>query len=192
MEKDPKNVDAMVRMAEVQRRTGRVDQAVSTLRNAKQIAPTNALVNLQLAMGLDLLGRQDQSKPIYQDVVKADPNNVIALNNLAYILAEDGSDLDQAMTLVQRAKQQAPNNDDITDTMGLIYVKKKLTDNAVTVFTDLVKKQPKNALYHYHLGMAQLQKGNRAAARQSLQTALQLKPAKQDEARIRELMQSVS
>ena len=112
--------------------------------------------------------------------------------DVLFSIVSNGKDLDQAMTLVQRAKQQAPNNDDITDTMGLIYVKKKLTDNAVTLFTDLVKKQPKNALYHYHLGMAQLQKGNRATARQSLQTALQLKPAKQDEARIRELMQSAS
>jgi len=192
LEKDPKNIDALVKLSEVLRRTNRVEQAVSTLKSAKQIAPTNAVVNLQLAMALDLVGRQDQSKPIYQDVIKADPNNVIALNNLAYLLAEDGKDLDQALTFVQRAKQQAPSNDDISDTMGLIYVKKKLTDDALRVFGDLVRRQPKNALYHYHLGMAQLQKGNRVAARQSLQTALQLKPAKQDEARIRELIVSAS
>jgi tetratricopeptide (TPR) repeat protein len=121
-------------------------------------------------------------------VIKKEPNNVIALNNVAYILAEDGKDLDQALTLVQRAKQQAPGNDDITDTLGLIYVKKNLTDNAISLYVDLVKRQPNNPLYHFHLGMAQLQKGQRAAARQSLQTALQLRPSKQDEVRIRELI----
>ncbi|NWF83751.1 MAG: tetratricopeptide repeat protein, partial [Bryobacteraceae bacterium] len=92
------------------------------------------------------------------------------------------------LTLAQRAKQQAPNNDDVSDTLGLVYCKKNLTDNAISIFLDLVRRQPKNPLYHYHLGMAQLQKGNRAAARQSLQTALQLKPSKQDEVRIRDLM----
>jgi putative PEP-CTERM system TPR-repeat lipoprotein len=186
--KEPKNVEHMVRLAEVLRRTDRVDQAISTLREASKAAPGSDLVNLQLAMTLDIVGRQDQSQPLYQEVLKKDPNNVIALNNLAYLLAEDGRDLDQALTLAQRAKQQAPNNDDITDTMGLIYIKKNLTDNAITIFVDLVKRQPKNPLYHFHLGMAQLQKGNRAAARQSLQTALQLKPSKQDELRIKEVM----
>lgn len=186
--KDPKNVDYMVRMAEALRRTNRQDEAVTTLQEARKLAPANAIVNLQLAMTLDMVGRQDQSLPLYQDVLKKDPNNLIALNNVAYMLAEDGKDLDQALTLAQRAKQQAPNNDDVSDTLGLIYIRKNLTDNAISIFHDLVKRQPRNPLYHYHLGMAQLQKGNRTAARQSLQTALQLKPTKQDEVRIRDLI----
>lgn len=189
--KDQKNTDYMVRLAEVFRRTDRVDQAVATLEGARKEAPASDVVNLQLAMTLDLRGRQDQSLPLYQEVIKKDPNNVVALNNVAYILAEDGKDLDQALTLAQRAKQQAPNNDDISDTMGLIYIKKNLTDNAISIFSDLVKRQPRNPLYHYHLGMAQLQKGNRAAARQSLQTALQLKPTRQDEVRIKDLIGKV-
>jgi tetratricopeptide (TPR) repeat protein len=186
--KDPKNVEYLVRMAEALRRTSRAEEAVNLLQEARKLAPANTIVNLQLAMTLDLVGRQDQSLPLYQDVLKKDPNNLIALNNVAYMLAEDGKDLDQALTLAQRAKQQAPNNDDVSDTLGLVYCKKNLTDNAISIFLDLVRRQPKNPLYHYHLGMAQLQKGNRAAARQSLQTALQLKPSKQDEVRIRDLM----
>lgn len=186
--KDPKNVDHMLKLAEAFRRTQRIDEALSVLQNARKLEPSHSAVNLQLAMTLDIVGRQDQSLPLYQDVIKKEPNNVFALNNIAYILAEDGKDLDQALTLVQRAKQQAPANDDITDTLGLIYIKKNLTDNAISIFLDLVKRQPNNPLYHYHLGMAQLQKGQRSAARQSLQTALQLRPSKQDEARIRELM----
>lgn len=192
MAKEPGNVDHKVKLAEALRRTDRVDQAIAMLQEARKLEPANSEVSLQLAMTLDIIGRQDQSLPLYQDVMKKEPNNIVALNNVAYILAEDGKDLDQALTLAQRAKQQAPNNDDITDTLGLIYVKKNLTDNAISLYLDLVKRQPNNPLYHYHLGMAQLQKGNRAAARQSLQTALQLKPSKQDELRIRELMGKAS
>ena len=186
--KEPKNIDAKLKLAEALRRTDRVDQAAGLLQEARKLEPSNAALNLQLAMTLDLMGRQDQSLPLYQEVIQKDPNNVIALNNAAYILAEDGKDLDQALTLAQRAKQQAPANDDITDTLGLIYVKKNLTDNAISLYSELIKRQPNNPLYHYHLAMAQLQKGNRAAARQSLLTALQLKPSKQDEVRIRELI----
>lgn len=186
--KEPKNIDHMLKLAEALRRTQRVDEALTILQNARKVDPAHSAVNLQLAMTFDQVGRQDQSLPLYQDVIKKEPNNVIALNNVAYILAEDGKDLDQALTLVQRAKQQAPANDDITDTLGLIYVKKNLTDNAISLYLDLVKRQPNNPLYHFHLGMAQLQKGQRAAARQSLQTALQLRPSKQDEVRIKELI----
>jgi Flp pilus assembly protein TadD len=188
---EPKNLGLYIRIGEVLRLKGQLQEAVEILRKGQQLAPTNPGANLQLALTLEAAGRKGEALPLYESVVKVDPENIVALNNLAFQYAELGKDLDLAMKFAQKAKQQAPNNDDISDTMGWVYLKKQLNDNAIAVFKDLVKRQPKNPLYHYHLGYAQFQKGNKQDARHSLQTALSLKPGKDDEALIRQLMGKV-
>ncbi|MBE7541610.1 MAG: CPBP family intramembrane metalloprotease [Solibacteraceae bacterium] len=76
----------------------------------------------------------------------------------------------------------------MADTLGWIYIRKNLSDNAIRIFRELTAKHRDNPVYHYHLGMALYQKGDRGGAKQSLQTALSLRPAKDDEVKIRELL----
>ncbi|HEY3439184.1 MAG TPA: tetratricopeptide repeat protein [Paludibaculum sp.] len=192
LQSDPKNLDIYVRLGDMLRAKGQLPAAIEILRKGQQMAPTNPGANLQLALTLDAAGQKAEALPFYESVVRLDPENAIALNNLAFQYAELGKDLDLAMKFAQKAKQKAPGSDDVTDTMGWVYVKKQLNDEAITVFRDLIKRQPKNPLYHYHLGYALFQKGNKPDARQALQTALSLKPGKDDEALIRQLLGKVS
>jgi uncharacterized protein HemY len=61
--------------------------------------------------------------------------NPAALNNLAYLISETpGGDLTQALTLAQKANQKLPQAPEIADTLGWIYLKKNLTDNALEIF----------------------------------------------------------
>jgi tetratricopeptide (TPR) repeat protein len=144
-----------------------------------------------MALAMESVGMRHEAYPYYKAVLAVDPGNGVALNNLAYLLAEEGRDLDSALTFIQKAKQQYPDNDDIADTMGWIYLKRTMNDDALTVFKDLVKRDPAKALFRYHLGAAQYQKRDFQAAKQSLQMALSLKPAKGDEAKIRELLAKI-
>jgi tetratricopeptide (TPR) repeat protein len=191
MASDPKNLELYLRLGEVLRQKGQLQAAVEILRKGQQLAPTNPGANLQLALTLEAAGMKKEALPLYENVVKVDPDNAIAMNNLAFQYADLGRDLDMAMTYAQKAKQKLPNSDDVSDTMGWVYVKKQMNDNAISVFRELIKRQPKNPLYHYHLGYAQYQKGSKQDARQSLQTALSLKPGKEEEAQIRELLGKV-
>jgi len=192
IQRDPKNFENYMKLGETLRRKGQVQQAIEYVKKGQQLQPQDPRANLQLALTLDAAGMKRESLPLYEAVLKGDPENVLALNNLAYTYADEGRDLDQALTYAQRAKQKWPTNDDVSDTLGWVYIKKKLNDNAITIFKELTSKKPKNPQYHYHLGVAQFQKGDRSAARQSLQTALSLKPEKNDEAKIRELLAKVS
>ena len=70
------------------------------------------------------------------DVLKIDPENAQVLNNLAYIKAEEGVDLDQALGFAQRALRRSPNDPNYTDTLGLIYIRKKLTGQALAIFRE--------------------------------------------------------
>jgi Flp pilus assembly protein TadD len=185
---DPKKPDHYVGLGEALRKKGQSQAAVQAFRQARDLAPASPVANLQLAMTLDTIGSTGESLPLYEAVLKAQPDHVIALNNLAFMYADTGRDLDVALTYAQRAKQGAPTNDDVSDTLAWVYIKRKMNDNAITILREITARQPRNPTYHYHMGVALSQKGNNAAARQSLQTALSLKPARQDEARIRELL----
>ena len=136
-------------------------------------------------MQLDEQGQRGEARQLYEQLLKTQPNNVVVLNNLAYMMAESGTELDQALTLAQRAKQAMPEGVDVADTLGWIYIKKNLSDNAIDIYRDLIRRQPQRSTFHYHLGMALFQKGDRAQAKQALLTALRNKPAKDEEVKIR-------
>lgn len=191
LDKDPKSAPLIYRLGETYRRKGDLNAAIDTFRKGSQVAPNDTNNLLQLGLLMEGTGKRDQAKPIYEQILKVKPDHPIALNNLAYIKAEEGNDLDQALTMVQKALQALPSSPDIADTLGWIYIKKNLSDDAVRVYKDLVQKDPNNAIFHYHFGMALLQKGDRPSAKRELETAIQDKPSKDDDAKIRELLQRI-
>lgn len=186
--KEPKSPDYELKMAETYRIKGDFNNAVEHFKKANALAPNMVLPLSRLGMMMDGVGRRSEAKQYYEQVIRLDSDNVVALNNLAFIKAEEGSDLDQAMTYAQRAKQKAPRLPDVSDTLGWIYIKKNLSDEAVRIFRDLVKEQPANPTYHYHLAMALFQKGDRPGARQECDAALKQNPSKDDQSKIKELM----
>jgi tetratricopeptide (TPR) repeat protein len=188
VKKQPKDGDLYLRLGEAYRQKGDFDRAVTSYEKSKEINPNDTGASLRLALMLDGTGRKSEAKPIYEYILKLDPDNPIALNNLAYMMAESGKDLDEALTLAQRAKQKWPKDPNVADTLGWIYIKKNLTDNAVRIFTELVSESPEVSTYHYHLAMALFQKGDKAEAKKRLQIALQKKPSKDEEAKIKDLI----
>ena len=185
---EPKSSDLLLRLAETERRKGDVNTAIETFRRASQAAPNDPRPLLQLGLLMDGTGRREQAKPIYEQILKLQPDHPIALNNLAFIKAEEGTDLDEALTMAQRARQKMPDSTSIQDTLGWIYIKKNLSDDAVRLFRDLVRLEPNNASFHYHYGMALLQKGDKSSARNELETAIRNKPSKDDSDKIRQLL----
>ena len=188
---DPKSADLLLRLAETERRKGDVNAAIDTFRLASQAAPADPRPLLQLGLLMDGTGRRDQAKPIYEQILKIQPDHPIALNNLAFIKAEEGQDLDEALTMAQRARQGLPNSPDVMDTLGWIYLKKNLSDDAIRTFKELVVAAPNSASYHYHYGMALLQKGDKPSAKRELETAIRFNPSKDDGAKIRQLLASM-
>jgi predicted Zn-dependent protease len=127
-------------------------------------------------------------RPIWEQILKINPSHAVALNNLAFIKAQEGVDLDQALTMSQRARQAMPSSPEVSDTLGWIYIKKNLSEDAVRVFRDLTTQVPKNPVFHYHYGMALLQKGDKPSARREFEMALANNPSTGDKAKIQELM----
>jgi tetratricopeptide (TPR) repeat protein len=191
LEKTPRSSDVWLRLGETYRRAGDMTNAAASFKKAQEIAPNNVTAYLQLALLYDTAGQRTNARPLYEQILRLQPDNPVALNNLAFILADSGSDLDQAMTMAQRAKQQRPNDNNISDTLGWIYIKKNLSDSAIVIFRDLVDKDPERSTYRYHYAMALLQKGDKSSAKKELEAALRSKPQKDEEGKIRDLMAKI-
>ncbi|MEO8597007.1 MAG: tetratricopeptide repeat protein [Candidatus Solibacter sp.] len=188
MDKDAKQGEIYLRLGETYRRKGDINGAIQALQKARETMPENVVVLSTLGLVLDGAQRRPEAKQVYEATLKLDPNNAVVLNNLAFLMAESGGDLDEALTKAQRAKQLLPTLPEISDTLGWIYLKKNLADNAIDIFKDLVAKQPSHSTYHFHLGMAYQQKGDKTKALEQLRESLKYNPVKEEKDKIQQLI----
>ena len=177
-----------LRLGETYRRKGDPNNAVEALKKAREVLPDNVVVLSTLALVLDANGHWEEAEKVYDASLKLKGDDPVALNNDAYLMAEHGGDLDQALSMAVKAKQLLPNLAEISDTLGWIYLKKQMSEQAIEVFQDLVQKEPQASTYRYHLGMALYQKGDTPHAAQELQAALKYHPSPDERQKIQDLL----
>ncbi len=189
--KDPKSSRLYLQLGEAKARGGDAVGALAAFQTARHLAPTDALPALDLALLFDRAGHSEEARREYQTVVQLQPDNAAALNNLAYLDAEEGVDLDQALAHAQRARQRMPNDPNVQDTLALVYVRKNLTNDGVRMLRDLVIRDPGNAAFHLHLAFALYQRGDRPWAKRELQAAARNNPDPKQQDKIKELLAKI-
>jgi tetratricopeptide (TPR) repeat protein len=172
----PESVQAMLALGQLRQNTGKLDAAIADFQKARAAAPNNAQAVILQAQAEGMAGKFDQAKQDYQAALKIDPSNILALNNLAYLDADTGANLDEAMRLITTASQKVPKQPNLTDTLGYVYLKQKKFDNAVRVFETLAQQYPTNPTYLFHHGLALLESGSKTMAKKELEAALAAKP----------------
>jgi Flp pilus assembly protein TadD len=150
---------------------GKLDQALIQFETLaqKQSRPVEALT--MAGMILRQQGKNDLARARYEQALVLDPNAATAANNLAWMLTESGEDLDRAVDLAKIATAASPDAPAVMDTLGWAWLKKREARLAIPLFQRCVELEPSNGWYHYHLGLAYDQVGDRDRARASLQRA---------------------
>ena len=120
-------------------------------------------------------GKEEEARKRFEGVVEQDPRAAVASNNLAFMYASRGQQLDRALQLAQAAKAELPDHPDVNDTLAYVYIKKQLGALAIPLLRLALEKRPDDPSFHYHLGLAYSQAGDKAAARKALEEALKLK-----------------
>jgi tetratricopeptide (TPR) repeat protein len=187
-EKGVRQGDIYLRIGETSRLKGDLNSAIQALQKARETLPNDIVVLGSLAVVLDAAQRKPEARQVYETALKIAPDNAVALNNLAFLLAETGGDLDDALTKAQRAKQLLPTYFEVSDTLGWIYLKKNMADHAIEIFKELVTKAPGQSTFRYHLGMAYSMKGDKSKALDQLREALKYNPAKDEKEQIQQLI----
>ncbi|MGB9513837.1 MAG: tetratricopeptide repeat protein, partial [Candidatus Acidiferrum sp.] len=170
---DPKNALAYLRLGGIYQNQGQTDAALAQYQKALALQPKSAA--LIALLGNVYLQKNDlaTARKYFAQALEADPNFPVANANLAWVDAEEGKDLDNALALAQKAKYESPDLPAITDILGWVMYKRGSYSGAIPFFQDCIRKTPDSAQFHYHLGLALLAAGQKDAGRAQLQASLQ-------------------
>ncbi|HXR48627.1 MAG TPA: tetratricopeptide repeat protein [Candidatus Limnocylindrales bacterium] len=111
----------------------------------------------------------------YQQILKQDENNGLALANLAAIELEENK-LDDADKHIQGALAQSPNDAYNLTVQGRIQFAEAKYDEALDALSRAAKLDPQNPDIENYLGVTLAQKGLRTQAETALRRAVQLDP----------------
>jgi Flp pilus assembly protein TadD len=178
-------------LAEFYLRHKRTEEARAEFEGMARREPSNVGARTMVAVLLEQLGKADEARKVYEAMANDAANAPVAANNLAYIYAEQGTNLDTALQLAQTAKQRMPDNPSVDDTIGWIYYKKDLPALAVKPLEESLSKRPNNAEVLFHLGASYAKLGEKAKAKDTLERALKLDPNVGGQ-EARRILQSVS
>jgi tetratricopeptide (TPR) repeat protein len=162
-------------LSEVDILEGKLDDAQRRLKEVLAADPTNVDARLWMGNLGSMRGNYQNALENFRSVVVTDPNNPQALNNLAYLMVENGSQLTEALKYAQRAKELAPDTPEYADTLGCVLYHQGLYPLAVREFESATSKQA-NPVWEYHLAMAYAKAGNANHSRALLETALKHNP----------------
>jgi tetratricopeptide (TPR) repeat protein len=175
---EPNNLQAREMLGALFTSQQKLEQATAVYGAMAKLRPgSTAAIEAQtmVALMVEAQHRPSEAQKQFEAILAESPRAVVAANNLAWLYAEHGGNLDVALGLAQTAAAQAPDHSAINDTLGWIYYKKRLPGHAIAAFQRSIQSDAQNPVYHYHLGLAYAQSGDRAKAKQSLETALRLK-----------------
>ena len=191
IEADPSNLPAYTQLGQLYLAQRKVDQALAEFDRAAARQPKAIASRTMAAMILQSQGKEAEAQKRYEQILEAEPRAAVAANNLAWMYASRGEQLDRALELAQAAKAQAPDDAEVNDTLAFVYLKKQLPALAIPPLKIAVGKAPGKAAFHYRLGVAYAQTGDKAAARRSLDEALKVQPDFPDAGEARKLLASL-
>jgi len=172
---DPHFFPADFSLAQIDAAEGKWNDAAARMRHVLSDNPTLTTAHLWLGDIEWIQGNPEGAIEEYQRVVDAHPQDALALNNLAYLLAEYRKQPDRALHYAQRAVELAPDDPNCLDTLGWILYQKGLYSPAIPYLQRAAGQSP-NAVLQYHLAMALAKTGAWNSARQILARALKENP----------------
>ena len=176
IELDPAYFQAYNLLGQLYVRERKLDDARQEYERVVQRRPKDVAAYTMIAMIYQVQQNAAEARKTYEKILSLDPRAPVASNNLAYMHAEEGANLDVALNLAQTAKAALPDEPDVSDTLGWVYVKRNLPKIAIVHLEESVHKDPANPVYQYHLGLAYLNAGDKGKARTALEQALKLQP----------------
>jgi tetratricopeptide (TPR) repeat protein len=155
---------ARVRAAALYKEAGRVAEGERVLRDWVTAEPESTDARFQLGAYLYQAERFDESTDQMREVFRLDPKHGPALNFLGYGFAERGTNLEEALGLVQRALAVDPWNGAYLDSLGWVYFRMGRYDEARQPLEQAARTFPHDATVLDHLGDVYRSLGERELA----------------------------
>lgn len=168
------------------------EQAILTYRKAMKKAEQSGRLITRFAALLEQQNKVDEAIKLYENVLVAKPESLLAANNLALLLVEhrdDQSSKDRAMLLVE--KFQLIQDPIYLDTLGWVHYKRGEYVKALSALLNADKLAPEQSLIHYHLGSVYFSKGDKVEARKFLTNVAKLDSAFREKTEVKRMLLSL-
>lgn len=162
LEIDPYRVTALSELAKFTAERGDLDRALEL--GARKGGPDSALLK-----ALEAERRNDGNKAIseYEAALREGEPSGIAANNLAWMLAENRSNLQRALDLAEKARSLSPGSPAVLDTLGFVHLQRREYSTAIPILkaaSELAQRRgsttEQNAIKQ-HLDQAYAKSGDR-------------------------------
>ena len=134
--------------------------------------PSDTVIRTHLAEIYLQTQREQKAIEQYQLILQAQPNNIVALNNLATLYQQKKDP--RTLATAQKAYAVAPEHPGIQDTLGWILVERGQLEQGIRLLNKAVTKTPDVASIRYHLGVAMARSGKKEAAKKELALSIKL------------------
>jgi len=176
LELDPQLPEVADMLVALLARLGRRDEAVERLEREARESRLGIPGRILLARLHILGGREPRAVELLESAIAERADLPGAKNDLAFLLAKSGGDLERARRLAEEARAALPRSAEVADTMGYVYLKKGLAEAAVDQFRAALDLSPENsaiwATAQYHLGLSYKALGRAADARLAFERSL--------------------
>jgi len=160
----------MIKLHASLKQTGKAREATLRINQWLKDHPSDIPTRMYLG---DSLVKQKQNKAAieqYQAILKQDPNNAAALNDLAWVFQQEKDS--RALEYAERANQIATDNPSVLDTLGWILIEQGNTSRGIPLLQKAIALAPDIADIQYHLVLGLVKSGDNAKARKELEKLL--------------------
>ncbi|MFP6904038.1 MAG: tetratricopeptide repeat protein, partial [Verrucomicrobiota bacterium] len=172
--KHPQQTMLHLMEATCQEHIGDTEQTRTLLLHIRETLPDNLAIAIRLSNFHQAQGNLQEAIHLLETFVEAHPDNSIAINNLVYLLADQGQDLDHAQRLAQQLMEAHPNNPLFADTIGWVHIQRKAFNEAIPPLEMALRGVPHNPVVLYHLALAYHGSGREDQARTCLERSINL------------------
>lgn len=185
--------DILKLMVKAETRLARGDGAgsIELFKTAVDKDPSSVAVWRAYGAALETVKQYDEASKAYRRVLDLDRNDVVSLNNLAYIIAVRQNRPDEALQFATRAVTLARNNPTVADTLGWIYHLTGNDDEALKLLAPASKALPHHAEVQLHAAVVFAATGHLEDAAKALKLATSLDPSLKDRAEARDVEQKI-
>jgi len=173
---DPGNEDAWLGLITSYLEGGDPARAATECKTAlSEIGATPRLLTNYGAV-LEALDEHEQAAEQYRAALRAAPDMARTMNNLAYMYATLGQNLDEALPLAREAVRLRPRNASLLDTLGYVLHRRGDHREAASVLMQARALRPRSGAVRYHLGLALEALGDKQKATTEFRETLRLDP----------------
>lgn len=158
--------DLVVRMHATLAKAGRTAEADRQIADWTQRQPKDVAVPMYLADAALNVKKMAEAEKHYLNVVKLQPDNAVAYNNLAWVTSELKKD--GAIAYAEKANTLAPNQPAFIDTLAMLLADKQDFKRAIELQTRVLQLQGTNPLFKLNMARIYAKAGEKDNARKQL------------------------